>query len=211
VGVYGAVRYGGLDEDARTEFLLPYAQIPWVDATAFVVRTRTDPLALADAVRAAIWSVDGELPVFDVRTMEHVVRDSGAVMLARLGAAALGFFGLVALLLAALGLYAVICYGVAQRTFEIGVRCALGADRRRVLGLVIGQGMFLVAVGLVLGFAGALAFARVLRSMLHGVSAVDPIAFGLAAATLVMVALLATLLPARRAAAIDPLTALRTE
>jgi putative ABC transport system permease protein len=212
VGIAGDVRHGGLDQEPRAEMYVPLSQYRYtLSAITFVVRTDQDPLALGEPVRQAIWSVDANQPVFEVRTMERLVRESSAVLLARILAGALAVFGLVALLLAALGLYGVISYSVAQRTYEIGVRCALGADRRRVLGLVMGQGMSLVAMGMFLGLMGAFAMTRLMKSILFTVSTLDPISFAVPAVTLFAVAFVATLIPALRAASINPLLALRTE
>jgi putative ABC transport system permease protein len=143
--------------------------------------------------------------------MQRMIHDSSGVLLARILAGALGIFGLIALLLAAIGLYGVISYSVAQRTYEIGVRAALGADTKVVLQMVMRQGMALVAGGLVLGLGGAWAVTRVMAGMLHGVSATDPMSFAGMSIVLIAVAAFATVIPARRAARIDPMIALRTE
>jgi putative ABC transport system permease protein len=212
VGVVGDVRHGGLDEDQRTEVYVPWAQLPWNSTgMTFVLRTRGDPELLKDAAKKAIWSVDPNQAAYNDYSMRQILRESGSVVLARLMAGTLGLFGLLALLLAAIGLYGVISYGVAQRTYEIGVRAALGATRTDVIKLIVGQGLSLVGVGLVIGVAGAFAAVRVTASMLYGVSAYDRVAFIQAIVALVGVALLATLLPARRAARIDPAVALRSE
>ena len=212
VGIVNDVRHSGLNEPPRPEAYIPYAQMPFAGgAMTFVVRTQQEPTTLLPAARQAIWSIDRALPLFDVRTMERVLRDSGSVFIARILAGAVGVFGIVALLLAALGLYGVISYHVAQRTYEIGVRSALGAEKKDVLKLVIWQGMALVLAGLGLGLIGAVAVGRVMRSLLYGVSATDAVSFAGMSTVLIAVALLATYLPARRAARIDPLTALRAE
>jgi putative ABC transport system permease protein len=212
VGVVDDVLHGGLDEEHRTEVYVPFAQLPWNSTgMSFAIRTRGDPLAIRDAAKSAIWSIDRNQAVYDDRSMERVVRESGSVVIARILAGALGLFGLIALLLAALGLYGVISYGVAQRTYEIGVRGALGATRADVLKLIMGQGLTLVVVGLVIGLAGAFAAVRITRSMLYGISAYDPTSFVQAIVALIGVAVLATMLPARRAARIDPSIALRAE
>jgi predicted permease len=212
IGIVGDVRHSGLDDEPRAEMYVPFAQLRWViNGMTFVLRTRQDPLTIGAAAQQAIWSVDRNQPVYDVRTMERLVRESGAVMLARVLAQALALFGLVALLLAALGLYGVISYSVAQRTWEIGVRSALGAEPGRVLALVLRQGMSVVALGLCIGLAGALALTRAMQSLLYDVSASDPLAFSIAALTLTGVALFATWVPARRASRVDPVIALRME
>jgi predicted permease len=212
VGVVGDVRHGGLHMEHRAETYVPYAQLPWAaNIMTFVVRTRMDPLTLVNPVQNAIWSVDRNQAIYELRTMQRVVGDSQSVVIARMLAGALGIFGLMALLLAALGLYGVISFGVAQRTYEIGVRSALGATRADVLKLVLGQGLSLVIVGLGFGLLGAFAVTRTMSSMLHGVAARDPLTFAQTSLLLVAVAVLATLVPARRAARIDPAIALRSE
>jgi putative ABC transport system permease protein len=212
IGVIGNVRHAGLASDPRPEMVVPFAQYGWPSGSmAFVVRTRQDPLALVESVQRSVWEVDAALPLYDVRTMHRVVRETNAVLLSRLTAGALALFGAVALLLSALGLYGVISFGVAQRTWEIGVRCALGAARSDVLRLVLRQGLSLVASGLAIGLLAAFGLTRLLGSMLHGVSPRDPASFIGVALALSAVALLATWLPARRAAGIDPATALRAE
>jgi putative ABC transport system permease protein len=212
VGVVGDVRHSGLDEQPRAEMYVPLAQLRWpLSGMTFVVRAEQDPLALVEPLRQAVWSVDPEQPVYQVRTMERLVDESSAVLIARILAGALALFGAVALLLAALGLYGVISYSVAQRTYEIGVRCALGADRRRVLALVMTQGMSLVATGLVFGLIGAFSMTRLMKSILFTVGALDPISFIFSAGALAAVAAAATSIPALRAARIDPVMALRAE
>ncbi len=212
VGVVGDVKHSGLDKEQRTEMYVPFAQLPWAaNGMTFAVRTRSAPLTIVQPAQNAIWAVDPNQAIYELKTMERVVRDSGSVFIARLLAGALGIFGFIALLLAALGLYGVISYGVAQRTYEIGVRGALGATRADLTKLVMGQGLGLVGIGLGIGLLGALAATRVMASALHGVTARDPVTFAQAALTLVGVAVLATLLPARRAARIDPAISLRAE
>jgi putative ABC transport system permease protein len=212
VGVVGGVRHGGLDNEPRPEIYIPIAQLPWPTRTmTLVVRTAGDPLALVEPARRAIWSIDANQPIYDVRTLERVVRDSAAVFLARLLAGALGVFAAIALLLAALGLYGVISYNVARRTYELGVRAALGAQRGDLLRLVFRHGAALVAAGLAIGFVAALAAGRVIGSMLFGVTSTDPLTYAAVALTLVGVAAVALLAPALRAARVSPVTALRTE
>jgi putative ABC transport system permease protein len=212
VGVVGDVKHSGLDEEQRTEIYVPYTQLVWANnGMTFALRTRTDPLAIVQPAQNAIWSIDPNQAIYELKTMERVVRESNSVFIARLLAGALAVFGFIALLLAALGLYGVISYGVAQRTYEIGVRGALGATRLDLTKLVLGQGLALVGIGLALGLVGAFVATRVMSSALHGVTARDPATFAQAAFTLVGVAVLATLLPARRAARIDPAISLRAE
>src|SRR5690606_16600920 len=152
------VRHGGLDAELRPEIYVPPAQLPWAMSTmTFVLRTPGDPLALVEAARRAVWAVDPNQPVYDVRTLERVVRDSQAVFMARIFAGALTTFAALALLLAGLGLYGVISYNVARRSYELGVRAALGAERADLLRLVFRHGAALVGLGLLIGFAAALA------------------------------------------------------
>ncbi|MGH7469008.1 MAG: ABC transporter permease [Longimicrobiales bacterium] len=212
VGIVGDVLHSGLAEDQRTEMYVPFAQLAWnFGGMTFVLRTRGQPLELLAAARTAIWAVDPSQAIYEPRTMQHVIDESGSVVSSRILAGALGIFGTIALLLAALGLYGVISYGVAQRTYEIGVRGALGATRSDVLRLIMGQGLTLVALGLALGLFGAFGATRLMSTLLHGVSAQDPTAFLQAVALLVGVALVATALPALRATRIDPAMALRAE
>jgi ABC-type antimicrobial peptide transport system permease subunit len=164
---------------------------------------------VTSAVRQTVASVDRGLSLFDVETMDQVIAKSLAGR--RLNLWLLGIFAGIALVLSAAGLYGVISYLVAQRTREIGVRIALGAQTRDVIVLVMGQGARLTAAGIALGLLGAFAFTRVLESLLYGVSARDPLTFAGIAALLAAVALLATWLPARRAARVDPMTAIRNE
>jgi predicted permease len=212
IGLVGDVRHGGLNEDARPEIYVPLAQVPWPSRSFTVVlRTAGDPLAVVESARRTIWSVDANQPIYDVRTLERVVRESSAVFLARIIAGALTIFGAMALLLAALGLYGVISYSVARRTYELGVRAALGAERSDLLGLVFRHGALLVLAGLGVGLLAALGTGRVIASMLFGVDAIDPLTFAGVAVTLLLVATIALAVPALRAARISPITALRSE
>ena len=161
------------------------------------------------ALQKEIWAVDRELPVSGFRTMEQIL-DTETVQ-RRMQVSLLGTFAGLALLLAALGIYGVMSYAVAQRTREIGIRMALGAERRQVLRMVIGQGMVLALLGVGFGLAAALASTRLLASLLFGTSANDPFAFVSVAAVLIAVALAACFIPARRASRVDPIVALRYE
>jgi ABC-type antimicrobial peptide transport system permease subunit len=158
-------------------------------------------------IRDFVQSVDPQMPVFDVRTMEDHM--GIALLPARLGGTVLGIFGLLGLTLAAVGVYGVMAYSVAQRTRELGIRVALGADRRRVLRLVLGEGMTLAVIGTLLGLLAAAGAARAVRSMLYNVSPLDPFAFLGVPLLLVAVAALAVWIPARRAAAVEPMKALK--
>ncbi len=175
----------------------------------FVVSAAVDPSSLTRAVTSAIQSVDPAQPVFGVKTMQEVVSDSLSNQ--RLYAWLLGVFAALALTLASAGIYGVMSYLVTQRTPEFGVRMALGASAREVLGIVLRQAAVLITAGLAIGLAGALAVTRVLANVLFGVKPTDPVTFVAVAAVLVVVALLATLLPAWRATRVDPMVALRYE
>ncbi len=163
----------------------------------------------ADALESCASALDPKLPIYNVKTLEQYRRDYLFTM--RFQATLIGGFGLLALALASLGLYGALSYSVSQRTQEIGVRMALGARTGDVLRLVVGQGVRLIAIGVALGLAGAFAAARVLKSLLHGVSPTDPLTFVGVPLLLSVVALLAVLVPARRAARVDPMIALRCE
>jgi len=209
VGVIGNVHHVGLDAEPRPEVYLCFGQGHW--PSAFVtMRTQTsDPLALASAAQNAVASVNKDIPLANLRTMDDVIRES--VMQRRFAMLLLSIFAGLAMLLAAIGLYGVMSYSVSQRTREIGVRMALGAQSGDVLRLVVRQGMGLVAVGLLAGVIAAVALTRLMSGLLFGVSAADPITFGVVTALLSIVAMLANYVPARRAAKVDPMVALRYE
>jgi putative ABC transport system permease protein len=211
IGVVGDVRQAGLYGDQQFEMYAPYAQErrSWLAPRDLVVRTNRDAASLAGAVRQAVWAVDKDQPVSDVRTMDQVF--AAAISRERFQMLLLALFATLALVLACVGLYGVISYAVAQRTHEIGVRMALGAQRGDVLRLVIRQGMVLTVAGLLLGTIGALAATRVMRELLYGMTATDAVTFLSAGGLLVLVAFLACFIPARRATKVDPLVALRYE
>jgi predicted permease len=209
VGVAGDAKYDSLRDETPPTVYVPWLQESGVGQMNFEVRTASDPTALLPAIRRAVREVDGNLPLFDVKT--QVEQATQALAQERLFAALLSFFGLLALLLAALGLYGVLAHSVAQRTQEIGIRVALGAQPRDVLRLVIGQGMRLVVPGLLLGLVGAYGATRLIASFLYEVRAVDWPTYSLIAALLLTVALVACWIPARRAAKVDPLVALHCD
>jgi putative ABC transport system permease protein len=209
VGVVGHVRNEGLEGESRGQYYVPYVQRPNNADLFLVVRTDGDPAALAPAVRSRIASVDKDLPVYKVTTMEKLVSDSLAQR--RFLMFLFGVFAALALALAVVGLYGVMSYSVTQRTHELGLRMALGAQGWDVLKMVVGQGMVLVAVGLAVGLTLAFALSRYMSSQLYEVSAVDPLTYAGIALLLAAVAFLACFIPARRATKVDPMVALRYE
>lgn len=208
VGVAKDGKYFNIAEEPRTFVWRSMAQ-SYSPNTTLVVRTSGDPQTLIGAVRNEVHSIDPNLPVFDVKTFTEHMRL--AFFPARVAASVLGVFGLVALVLAAIGIYGIASYSVAQRTREIGIRMALGAQLSDVLKLILSHGLKLTALGVTLGLLGAFALTRAINSVLYGVSATDPLTFVLVSLVLVTVALIACYLPARRATKVDPLIALKYE
>ena len=208
VGVVGHTMHEGLDGDRRVQLYYPLGQnIP--GALAYVVRTTGEPLAVTPQVKAALSSVDPDLPLSNVNTMEKLIESSTGPR--RFSMVLLAIFSGLAAALAAIGLYGVMSFTVTQRAKELGVRLALGAASQDVLRLVLTQGMGLVLAGVGIGLMAALALSRVLRSMLFNVSPTDPLTFLLISLLLVLVTLVATWLPARRATRVDPVVVLREE
>jgi predicted permease len=208
VGVVGDVRTDSLDAQGVPHIYLSDFQAPAFDSVIYL-RTAGDAVTLGDAVRREVEAVDPDVPIYAVRSMEGVVARSVAER--RFALQILGFFAGVALLLAAIGIYGVMAYTFSQRTHEIGIRMALGAQPGDILRAAVGEGMRLVAVGLGAGLIGALILTRFLRSMLYAVTPSDPLTFAALSALLAAVALLACFIPARRATRVDPLVALRDE
>jgi putative ABC transport system permease protein len=212
VGVVAHVKNYGVDQDSRVETYVPYPQNP-VGSLTFVLKTAADPGSLTSAVRGAVRSVDAELPVFGARALEEIISDGRAQR--RIAAQLLATFSGLALLLAAVGIYGVMSYSVTQRAHEIGIRMALGAQKRDVLRLIVGHGMTLAGIGLTVGLALALGLAFSLRgaltTMLFRVSHTDPPTYASVPLLLAAVALLACYIPARRALRVDPMVALRYE
>jgi len=211
VGIIATVRYKGLDEKrAVPEIYVPLMQSPWPGA-ALILRTAGEPSALTRAARVVLARVDPEVPLTSVKTMDQVAADS--LSQPRLRAWLIGGFAAVALIMAALGIYALISFSVAQGTHDLGVRVALGANRGQVLRLVMARGLFLTFGGLALGVGLALALARLLGSfsLLFQVAPTDPWTFAAVSLLLLLVASLAALIPAVRASRIDPAVALRRE
>ncbi len=213
IGVVGDVRQGGLDRKPVPEIDLPYNQAganPFGLQDVFlVVRTTVDSTAGASALRAAVKSVDSELAIAEVFTMEEII--SRSMVARRMNLVLLGAFAVIALVLATAGLYGVISYTVSQRTRELGIRMALGAQPSDVVKLVMRQGALLAALGVGAGLAGAFGLSRFMESLLYGVSTRDPLTFGSLALLLGIIALLATWMPARRASRVDPIIAIRSE
>jgi len=208
VGVVGNVKHVGADRDVRPTLYASFVQVP-ADRMTLVLRTAGEPAALIDSAKKAIWSIDGDMPVYRVQSMEDVIAE--AVSAPRLTLSLLAVFAAAALALASLGIFGVVSYTVGLRTREIGIRMALGASAATVVRLVVGQGLATTAVGLVLGVAGALAMTRLIAGLLYGVSSHDPAILAGAAALLGLVSVAASWLPARRASRIDPQTVLKEE
>ena len=174
-----------------------------------VVRTKTEPLALVSAIQDRIWSLDKTQPIEDIKSMDPMVASANAA--ARFQTMLLGIFGALGLLLATVGIYGVISYSVTQRTHEIGIRMALGAEPAQVMRLILAQGLKLALAGVVIGIIAAFALTRLMSSLLFGVSGTDPLTFTGVAILLTVVALAACYIPARRAMRVDPIVALRYE
>jgi len=209
VGVVGDVRGFALDEPPPPTMYWPVAQIRATPALAIVVRTQGDPASLTSAVRGAIAEVDPGQPIYDMQTLDRLVAKSLGQR--RFTLTLMLLFGVIALVLSAVGIYGVMAFAVTQRTQEIGIRMALGARTIDVLRLILGSGMSLTAIGVSVGLVGAFAITRLMTSLLFGVSPTDAMTFGLVTAGLLLVALLACYIPARRATKVDPLVALRYE
>ena len=209
VGIVGDVRGFALDEPPEPTMYWPVAQIRATPSLAIVVRTESDPASLTFAVRDAIAEIDRTQPLYDMQPLEQLVAKSLGQR--RFTLMLMVLFGVIALVLSAIGIYGVMAFAVTQRTQEIGIRMALGASAIDVLKMVVGSGMFLAAIGVVVGLIGAFALTRLMASLLFGVSPTDLMTFGLVTAGLLIVALLACYIPARRATKVDPLVALRYE
>jgi putative ABC transport system permease protein len=207
VGIVRDVKHE-LNLPVTPEYYLPHAQDSW-NAMVLVARTNVEPASLAPEMRQQVWAIDKDQPVFDVRTMQEV--RSLSVTLYTFSSAMVGIFAGVALLLAAIGIYGVMAFNVTQRTHEIGIRMALGARGADVLKLVVRHGMMLALIGVAIGVAGAWALTRFMEKLLVGVQPTDLLTFSVVSACLLLAALLACYLPARRATKVDPLVALRYE
>ena len=208
VGLTADTKLYGLANPARLEVYVPLRQSVSGDMK-LVVKSATDPAALTSSIRGAIASIDKDQPVFAVATMQELVNNS--VSTRRITLILLGLFSALALVLAAIGIYGVISYSVAQRTHEIGIRMALGADGGGVLRMILAQGAKIAGAGVVIGLAASLGLTRLMANLLFSVSAADPLTFAAVAIVLVLVAMLACYIPARRALRVDPIIALRYE
>jgi putative ABC transport system permease protein len=208
IGIAGDVRHERLSDQAYPQIYLPFEQGP-IRSMVLAVRAEGDPGSVVPAIRRSLAGIDPDLPLANVTTLEE--RKAASLARPRVNAAVLGGFALAALVLAAVGIYGVVAYGVVQRTRELGIRMALGAGGGPLLRMVIRQGMTPVLAGMALGLAGSLAGGRVLRSLLFGVGPSDPVTFVAVTFFLVAVALAAIYLPARRAARSDPMVALRND
>jgi predicted permease len=211
IGVAGNVRTQGLNIDFYPEIYMPYTQYSSWHERPFnlVMRTARKPLSIVPAVRHAVAELDKNLPISDVRTMDQVANET--LSLKNFLTMLLASFAGLALVLAAVGIYGVMAYSVAQRTQEIGIRMALGAKQSDIIGSIIGQGLGLAFAGSLIGLAAALGLTRFLSTQLYGVKPNDGFTFAIAPLILVAVAFFATYLPARRAAQVDPIVALRYE
>ena len=209
VGVVKDVRQFELTADPKPQMYLPYKQRGFFESRDLVVKTEVDPASLAATVRQAVWEIDKDQPVSNIRTMEEILLES--IDRQRFSTLLLAIFAGVALVLAAVGIYGVMSYSVAQRTHEIGIRMALGAQTGAVLKLAVGYGLKLVVAGIVIGLIAAFALTRVMSTLLFGVTATDPTTFTLISLLLVAVAAIASYIPARRATKVDPIIALRYE
>jgi putative ABC transport system permease protein len=210
VGVVADVKVSTLEAETTPAIYMSIFQIPRARPGAiYVVRATDDAASLAPALRRVIGAIDPEMPVYHLRTMNQVMAES--VSQRRFTLLLLTVFAVAALLLAAIGLYGVMSYSVMRRAPEIGVRLALGAQTKDVLKLVIGEGMKLASLGVAIGLAAAFVLARLIKSLLFGVSATDPLTFVVIALLLIFVALVACWIPARRATQVDPMVALRRQ
>jgi predicted permease len=208
IGVAQDGKYAGLNEDPKPFVSCPLLQ-SYSGATSVIARAKSDPQDLVAAIRSEVQQLDPHLPLGNARTMIELM--SLALLPARVAASVLGSFGMVALALAAIGIYGVMSYSVSTRTREIGIRMALGAQKADVIKLVIGWGMTMTLIGVVIGLLAALGLTGLMKSLLFGVSATDPLTYIIVAVLLTSVALLACYLPARRATRVDPMVALRYE
>lgn len=210
VGVVADINEGELDAPAKAVVYGPFSQSPG-RFFSLVVRSASNPASLVSSVQGKVRDLDRDVLIYNVTTLERLIADTPAAFVRRYPAFLIGVFAAVAVLLAAIGIYGVIAYSVSQRTHEIGVRMALGARKRDIIKLVVGQGLALTLAGVAIGLGGALALTRFLTSLLFGVTATDPLIFASIPLVILVVALAACYIPARRATKVDPMIALRYE
>ena len=214
VGVVADIKHSSLREPASAEMFVPYTQNdvrvwPSMQSMQFVLRTKAEPASLSRQIREAVHAIDPEIPIAEMATLSEIVDSS--VTADRFSMLLLSAFGLLALLLASIGIYGVVSWSVLQQTSEIGIRIALGAQRQQILLMVLGQGARLACAGIGIGLVAAFAATRLIARFLYGVQATDPATFAAVSLLLIAVALLASYLPARRAMRIDPMKAIRLE
>jgi putative ABC transport system permease protein len=208
VGVVADMKSLGLTAEQKIEMFLPLGQDTFRSGY-IVVRTNVGTETIVPSLRAAVLAIDKNLAIFNVKTLERVVSDS--IAQPRFNMVLLGIFAGLALILASVGIYGVMSYSVTQRTQELGVRIALGAQRRDIFSLVLKQGIILALIGVGIGLAAAIGLSKVVASVLYGISATDPVTFISVAVIMIAVALVACFFPARKATKVDPLTAMRYE
>jgi ABC-type antimicrobial peptide transport system permease subunit len=208
VGVVGDLRHDGLDRGTRPEVFFPLEQVPFGSMT-YVLRASGDPTSLVNAAKQEVWAVNPEQAFYDTATLPGLI--AASVVRQRFSAALMAVFAVLALVLCATGIYGVLSLTTGQRSREIGVRMALGADARAIRRMVLGEGAVVIGAGIVIGLAGAIAATRFLQTLLFQVRPGDPVTFAGVCALLLAVGLAACYLPARRATRVDPLVALRAE
>jgi predicted permease len=210
VGICGDAKYNNLRDDPPAVFYLPYRQEPnGEQSMTYEISTRMKAAAILPALRSAIASVDKDVPLLDARTQQEQIEDTTKEE--RIFASLTSGFGVLALVLACIGIYGIMAYSISRRTSEIGIRMALGAQREQVLGMVLKEAWWLALIGVVAGLGAAIAMGRLITSMLYGLKPWDPVTLGVASLLLVCVAMAASWLPARRAAGVEPMQALRHE
>ena len=208
VGVVRDLKYAAIDADPAPELFFHYTDTP-ISSITLVMQVDGDPIAAASAIRSALSAIDSTQSFYNVKTLEQVLSDSIAPR--RFNLLLLGVFAVVALVLAALGVYGVVAYAVSERTHELGIRMALGANRRNVVRMMVAEGMWSALAGLVVGLLGAWAATRLMEGLLYGVQPHDPATFAVTTLALASIACLACVVPALKAARVDPVTALRGE
>jgi len=209
VGICGDTRYANLRSDPPPQFILPYVQQPYAGSMTYEIHTRMNPEAILPALRRVVWQVDPDLPLLNVRTQDQQIESD--LQQERLFVTLTSGFGLLALALASMGIYGILAYSVAQRTNEIGIRLALGAQPAQVRGMILRESTGLAVVGILTGVAGALVLTHAIKSMLYGIQPYDPLTLSLGILLLLTVAVAASWIPARRAASVQPIQALRHE